>query len=400
VELTAQVTKAERIFLSPPCIGGSERLYVEEAFKSNYIAPLGPMVDGLERAICEYTGAGHCAVLSSGTGALHLALAILGVGAGDEVLCPSFTFVASANPIVYVGATPVFVDSETETWNMCPVLLEKAIKDRIDATGSKPKAIVLVHLYGMPARIDEVMAVAQQYGIPVIEDAAEALGSRYASPCDRLGLSASSNSKAAGTFGCMGAYSFNGNKIITTSGGGALVSDDAEYMEKARFLATQARDPAPHYEHSQIGYNYRMSNIVAAIGLGQMEALPGFVERCREINAAYREILGAFPGIAFQGEPCGRYRSNFWLTAIVVEPDAFGVDREAIRLALESNNIESRPLWKPLHMQPVYRDMQAPMYGGAVCERIFGNGLCLPSGPAMTDGDIKRIVRVIMECRD
>ncbi len=363
-------------------MSGREIEWVTKAFASNYIAPLGPMVDGLEEEICKFTEIQHCAALSSGTGALHLSLLLLGVRHSDEVICSSFTFAASANPIVYVGASPVFVDSEKDTWNMCPVLLEQAIQDRMAKTGSTPKAVVLVHLYGMPANLAEIMAVAKRYDIPVIEDAAEAIGSSF-------------DGKPVGSFGRMGVFSFNGNKIITTSGGGALVSNSEDLIDRARFLATQARDPAPHYEHSVIGYNYRMSNIVAAIGRGQMEALPHFIERCREINAAYRKRLSGLPGITFLSEPDDRFRSNFWLTTLTVDPIAFGSDRESIRIALEAENIESRPVWKPMHLQPVYRAMDAPIYGGAVCEHIFETGLCLPSGVGMTDSDIDRVCDTI-----
>jgi dTDP-4-amino-4,6-dideoxygalactose transaminase len=364
-------------------MSGRELEYVKQAFASNYIAPLGPMVDGMEKSVCEFSGGKHCAALSSGTAALHLALLILGVEPGDEVICSSFTFAASANPIVYVGGTPVFVDSEPDTWNMSPSLLEEAIEDRI-ARGKKPKAIILIHLYGMPAKLDEIGIVAAKHAIPIIEDAAEALGSSF-------------NGKSVGSLGCMNVFSFNGNKIITTSGGGALVSDNDNYIRRSRFLATQARDDAPHYEHSAIGYNYRMSNIVAAIGCGQMEMLPTFVERCREINAEYRERLAQLPGISFLAEPDSRFRSNFWLTTLTIDPERFGVDRETVRLALEAENIESRPVWKPMHLQPVYRAMDITMYGGRVCEDIFVTGLCLPSGVGMTDSDIDRVCDIITQ---
>ncbi len=382
-------------------MGGAEMGCIEEAFASNYIAPLGPMVDRFEADICRYTGIGHCAALSSGTAALHLALLILGVKAGDDVICPSFTFVASVNPIIYVGATPVLVDSEDDTWNMDPQLLDEAINDRREATGKLPAAIILVHLYGMPAKIDEIMAIADKYEIPVIEDAAEAIGARY-------------DGKSVGTFGCMSVFSFNGNKMITTSGGGALVSDNEEYINRARFLATQARDDAPHYEHSEIGYNYRMSNIVAAIGVGQMEALPGFVSRCREINAEYRKQLGDLPGIGFLKEPAKKFCSNFWLTTLTIDPAEFGADREAVRLALEEENIESRPLWKPMHLQPCFSTAAVqsskfkvqsyppahpcPVYGGAVSEALFERGLCLPSGTTLTTIQLERICDIVRGC--
>jgi len=363
-------------------MGGAERRYVEEAFDSNYIAPLGPMVDRFERHLCRYTGAPYCAALASGTAALHLALKILGVKTGDEVICSSFTFAASANPIVYVGATPVFVDSENDTWNMDPTLLEEAILDRKKKTGRPPAAVILVHLYGMPARLDDIMGVAARHGVPLIEDAAEALGTRY-------------RDRHVGTFGRMGVYSFNGNKIITTSGGGALISEDGPYIEKARFLATQARDPAPHYEHTEIGFNYRMSNILAAIGCGQMEMLDASVNRCRAINAGYRERLGDLAGVAFLDEPDARFRSNYWLTTITIDAGTAGTDREGVRAALEAENIECRPLWKPMHLQPVFKRMDAPMYGGRVCETLFADGLCLPSGVALTDADLDRVCETI-----
>ena len=383
-----------RMFLSPPAMSGKELEWVQRAFESNYIAPLGPMVDGLEEAICSFAGSGHCAALSSGTAALHLALLILGVKPGDDVICPSFTFAASANPIVYVGATPVFVDSERSTWNIDPTLLEEAILDRKRKTGRVPAAIIVVHLYGMPANLDAIMAIADTHGIPVVEDAAEALGSRY-HPADHGPQTAVR--RAVGTFGCMGVFSFNGNKIITTSGGGALVSDNSGHVEKARFLATQARDPAPHYQHSEIGYNYRMSNIVAAIGCGQMETLPTFVDRCRGINAVYKERLEMIEGLQFLNEPDDRFCSNFWLTTLTINPDVLEKTREDIRVALEAENIESRPLWKPMHLQPVYQDRQAPMYGGTVSEELFRDGLCLPSGVGMTDDEIDRVCDIVRE---
>lgn len=399
--------KNKRIFLSPPSMSGKELKYVQQAFDSNYIAPLGPMVDGMEQAICNFTGIKHCAALSSGTGALHLALLILGVKSGDEVICSSFTFAASANPIVYVGAKPIFIDSESDTWNMCPTLLEEAIQDRI-AKGGKPKAIILVHLYGMPARLDEIMAIAEKYDIPIIEDAAEALGSCYTSNLYRSSQSTQSSCSETsrpsrssvkkcpiGTFGIMNVFSFNGNKIITTSGGGALVSNNEYYITKARFLATQARDPAPHYEHTEIGYNYRMSNIVAAIGRGQMEILPNFVDKCRKINRMYRERLDDVHGIKFLTEPDDRFYSNFWLTTLTIDPEKYGADREAVRLALETEHIEARPLWKPMHMQPIYKNMSASMYGGSISAELFANGLCLPSGVTLREDDIDRVCGII-----
>lgn len=368
-----------KIWLSSPHMGGNERQFVTEAFDSNWVAPLGPNVNGLEKDIASYLDDQiHAAALSSGTAALHLALILSGVQAGDEVICQSMTFSASANPIRYQNATPVFIDSETDTWNMDPEFLEEAIKDRV-AKGKKPKAIIPVHLYGMPAKMDEILAVAEKYQILIIEDAAEALGS-------------SINGKKCGTFGAMGILSFNGNKIITTSGGGALVSKNEEYIKKATFLATQARDPAPHYQHSHIGYNYRMSNICAGIGRGQMEVLPERIEQRRKNFCFYQKELTGFDGIRFVNEPAGFF-SNRWLTTILVDPEKTnGVTREDIRLALEKENIESRPLWKPMHLQPVFAEY--PYYGNQVAERLFENGLCLPSGSNLTEGELERVLQV------
>jgi dTDP-4-amino-4,6-dideoxygalactose transaminase len=369
----------KKIWLSSPHMGGNEITYVQEAFATNWIAPLGPHVDGFEKDLMAFTGVSAAAALSSGTAALHLALILLGVEAGDEVICQSFTFSASANPIVYQCATPVFVDSEYETWNMCPDSLRAAILDR-RAKGKKIKAIIPVHLYGMPARMNAIMAIANEYGIPVIEDAAEALGSRY-------------HEKPCGSFGTFGVLSFNGNKIITTSGGGALLSVDSEKIQKARFLSTQARDNAPHYQHSHIGYNYRMSNVCAGIGRGQMEVLPERVSRRRAIYEFYLQALSGMPGISFLPEPAGSY-SNRWLTTILVDPaHTGGITREAIRLNLEADNIESRPLWKPMHLQPVFGN--APFYGGTTAERLFENGLCLPSGSNLLQTELERVVEGI-----
>ncbi|MGN6639099.1 MAG: DegT/DnrJ/EryC1/StrS family aminotransferase [Mucilaginibacter sp.] len=370
----------KKIWLSSPHMGGREFDFVKEAFDTNWIAPLGPNVDGFEQDLTAFTGAGFATALSSGTAALHLALIMIGVQPGDEVICQSFTFSASANPIVYLGAKPVFVDSEPGTWNMCPFTLEAAIKDRIEK-GKKPKAIIPVHLYGMPADINEIMQVAAKYSIPVIEDAAEALGS-------------SVNGKAAGTFGIVGVLSFNGNKIITTSGGGALISDKKELIETARFLATQARDAAPHYQHSQIGYNYRMSNISAGIGRGQMLVLEKHIKLRRNIYNNYVAQLSALPGISFLLEPDGVI-SNRWLTTIVIDPvKSGGLTRENIRLLLEKDNIESRPLWKPMHLQPVFKDY--PYYdNGGTSERLFNDGLCLPSGSNMLPEDQQRVIDII-----
>ena len=392
-----------RIFLSLAHMGGHEQQFIQQAFDSNWVVPLGPNVDAFEKdlqSFLEKQGmAGqarydnsvqchdnsvqcHVAVLTSGTAALHLGLILLGVGTGDEVLCQSFTFSASANPICYQGASPVFVDSEPETWNMSPDYLEEAIRDRIKK-GKKPKALIPVHLYGMPAKMDEILAVANRYEIPVLEDAAEALGSEY-------------KGAHCGTFGELAALSFNGNKIITTSGGGALIAKNREFIQKARFLATQARDAAPYYQHSQIGYNYRMSNIVAGIGRGQMEVLPERIEQRRKNNQYYRKYLSCIEGITFQTEPSKDFFSNYWLTAIVIDPEkTAGVTSEDIRLALEKVNIESRPLWKPMHLQPVFSS--CPYYGGKVSETLFNNGLCLPSGSSLTENDLERVVEVLQQ---
>ena len=364
-----------KIWLSSPHMGGNERKFVNDAFDTNWIAPLGPHVNGFEDDLVSYTGSKHAAALSAGTAALHLALIMVGVKSGDEVICQSMTFSASANPIAYLNAIPVFVDSERDTWNMDPVKLREAIKDRF-SKGKKPKAIIPVHLYGMPAKMDEILAIAKEYDIPVIEDAAEALGSTL-------------KGQAMGTFGDMGILSFNGNKIITTSGGGALISDNEEYIVKARFLATQARDDAAHYEHTHIGYNYRMSNVCAGIGRGQMEVLNDRVAQRRKNFEFYKEHLGGIKGVSFLEEP-ESYSSNRWLTTILVDPSTSGTTREEIRIHLEKDNIESRPLWKPMHMQPVFRD--APYYGSGVSEELFANGLCIPSGSNLTEYDLRRVV--------
>ena len=368
-----------KIWLSSPHMSGKEFEYVTEAFDTNWIAPLGPHVDGFEKDLCDFTGSKNAAALSAGTAAIHLALIILGVKAGDEVICQSFTFSASANPIVYQGASPIFIDSEKDTWNMCPIHLRNAIEDRI-AKGKKPKAIIPVHLYGMPAKMEEIMAIAHEFDIPVIEDAAEGLGSNI-------------NGKACGTFGTIGVLSFNGNKIITTSGGGALISDHEEYVKQARFLATQARDNAPHYQHSQIGYNYRMSNVCAAIGRGQMTVLQDRVNQRRLNFELYTKHLGGIAGITFVHEPAGYY-SNRWLSTLLVDPTKTnGITREDIRLALEKENIESRPLWKPMHLQPIFSTY--PYYGSNIAETLFDNGLCLPSGSNLTHNDRERIAKAI-----
>lgn len=359
----------KRIYLSPPHMSGREQEYVKEVFDSNWVAPAGPHIDRFEKRLSEYVGVPHCVALSSGTAAIHLALIELGVGPGDEVLCSTFTFIGSCNPILYVGAVPVFIDSEAETWNMDPRLLREAIVDRTN-NGKKPKAIIIVHLYGNPARITEVMDIAREFDIPVIEDAAEALGSEY-------------EGKKLGSFGDIGIFSFNGNKIITTSGGGAMVSNNKAWMDHARFLSTQARDLAPHYEHSQIGYNYRLSNVSAAIGLGQLEVIDDRVSRRREVFEEYVNVLQGISGLEYQKElPAAR--SNRWLTTLLCRSYD---EREQIRLALEAENIESRPLWKPMHLQSVYQD--AMVYDRGVSARCFKVGICLPSGSGLQDAELK-----------
>ena len=369
-----------KMWLSSPHMGGNELKYINEAFDANWVAPLGPNVNGFEQDIETYLKQDvKVAALSAGTAALHLALIECGVSQGDEVICQSMTFSASANPIAYLGATPVFVDSEIETWNICPIALDEAIKDRI-AKGKTPKAIVVVHLYGMPFKVDEVFAIANKYNIPVIEDAAEALGSTY-------------KGKACGTFGRFGVLSFNGNKIITTSGGGALVCQNQADKDQAVFLATQARDNAPHYQHSQIGYNYRMSNIVAGIGRGQMEVLNDRVAARRAMNAFYQELFAEIEGVTVFTEPTNDYYSNHWLSAIVIDPVIALVTREDLRLAFLEDDIESRPLWKPMHLQPVFEN--TPYYGGSVAEELFENGLCLPSGSNLTEDDKVRITAIV-----
>lgn len=354
--------------------------FIQDAFDDNWVAPLGPNVNGFESDLEQYLGEGvHVAVLSSGTAALHLALIQLGVAAGDEVICQSMTFVASANPISYLRARPVFIDSEAETWNMCPDALRSALEDRLRA-GVKPKAIIVVHLYGMPAKMDELMAVADEFEVPVIEDAAEALGSKY-------------KGRACGTFGRFGIFSFNGNKIITTSGGGALVCHSEADKIQTVFLATQARDDAPHYEHTQIGYNYRMSNISAGIGRGQMMVLNDHVAARRAMTAFYQGVLDNLAGVSVLTGPVDFY-SNNWLAAILIQPDQAGGNTvEALRLAFLEDNIESRPLWKPMHMQPVFAD--ALYFGSNVAERLFEHGLCLPSGSNLGDAERARIAAVL-----
>jgi dTDP-4-amino-4,6-dideoxygalactose transaminase len=407
-------------------MSGHEQRFIQEAFDTHWVAPLGPNVEGFERELEDFLSLerGRVVALSSGTAAIHLALLQLGVAPGDEVICQSFTFAASANPIRYLGASPVFVDSRPDHWNMDPELLEVALADRIRVTGRRPKAVIPVHLYGMPAPMDAIMQVAGKYGVPVLEDAAEALGSAYKGrPC--------------GTFGQFACLSFNGNKMVTTSGGGALVCGSAEAAGRTLFFSTQARDEAPHYQHSEIGYNYRLSNVCAGIGRGQMLGLEGFVGRRREINGMYRRLLGgdagarvggagvvgvagagglsaaaaaAVPGISFLTSPSADYDSNHWLTCILVDPAVAGFTREDVRLALEAENIESRPLWKPMHLQPVFAEApfysyeqdthnaaesSSPDWDNSVSGRLFRDGLCLPSGAGLSDADVERVVGVI-----
>ncbi|WP_298119892.1 aminotransferase class I/II-fold pyridoxal phosphate-dependent enzyme [Flavobacterium sp.] len=370
-----------KIWLSSPHMGGNEQKYIKEAFDTNWVAPLGPNVTGLEQDLEQYLGNNSfVGALSSGTAALHLGLILLDVKAGDEVICQSMTFSASANPIVYQGATPVFVDSESDTWNMCPNALEEALKDRI-AKGKKPKAIVAVHLYGMPFKVDEIRSIADKYEIPILEDSAESLGSTY-------------KGQKCGTFGDISILSFNGNKIITTSGGGAIVTKNLEQKNKAIFLATQARDNAPHYQHSEIGYNYRMSNICAGIGRGQMEVLDNHIEKRRAMHQFYKDVFIQNQGIEVFSEPSSDYYSNHWLSAIIVDAKKNnGKSREDMRLKLETENIESRPLWKPMHLQPVFKDV--PYYGGSISEKLFENGLCLPSGSNLSSEDKERIQKTL-----
>ena len=372
----------KRIWLSLAHMGGQEQKYIQEAFDTNWVVPMGPNVDGLEKAISDYLKEDvSVAALSAGTAAIHLGLILLGVEKGDEVICQSFTFAATANPITYLGATPVFVDSEKDTWNMSPQFLEEAIKDRV-SKGKTPKVIIPVHLYGMPAKMDEILAVANKYNIPVLEDAAEALGSSY-------------KKQMCGAIGKFGVLSFNGNKIITTSGGGALVSKDEELIAKSRFLATQARDNAPYYQHTHIGYNYRMSNVVAGVGRGQMEVLPLRVDQRRANNQFYREQLKDIEGLTFLTEPNADFFSNYWLTTILLDPTKTKVTADELRLALEDANIESRLLWKPMHLQPVFEGCS--YYGDGTSEELFERGLCLPSGSQLTQQDLQKVCSAIRE---
>jgi len=374
-------TMNNKIWLSLAHMSGREQDFIKEAFDTNWVVPLGPNVDGFEKDLEGFVGHDrHVVALSAGTAALHLGLIQLGVGPGDEVICQSFTFAASANPIAYQHATPVYIDSEKDTWNMDPALLEEAITDRLAKTGKLPKAIIPVHLYGMPAKMDEIMAVANTYGIPVLEDAAEALGSEY-------------KGRRCGTFGDFGVLSFNGNKMITTSGGGALVCRTPEQAKKTMFYATQARDNAPHYQHTHIGYNYRMSNICAGIGRGQMTIVDDHIAKRRANHTLYASLLKEVDGVSLLTNPSDQFNSNHSLTCILVDSAVAGFTREDIRLHLEKENIETRPLWKPMHMQPVFKD--APFYGNGTAEHLFEIGLCLPTGPTLTEQDIHRVVDAI-----
>lgn len=371
----------KKIWLSLAQMSGEELKYIQEAFDTNWVVPLGPNVNAFEESLANYLAENKKVVaLISGTSAIHLALIQLGVGVGDEVICQSFTFAASANPIKYVGATPIFIDSEKETWNMNPVFLEEAIKDRISFTGKTPKAIIPVHLYGMPANMCAINEIANRYNIPVIEDAAEALGATY-------------KGQKCGTFGEFACLSFNGNKMITTSGGGALVCSTMEQAKKTMFYATQARDEAPHYQHSEIGYNYRMSNICAGIGRGQMTVLDSHVSRRREIHTLYSNKLSKLSGISLLENPSVDYQSNHWLTCVQIDSERAGFTREDLRLAMDKADIETRPLWKPMHLQPIFAD--SPFYGDGTSEALFEKGLCLPSSPVLSENDIDRVVNVI-----
>jgi len=374
-------TGLPRVYLSPPHVFGRERELVAEAFDSNWIAPLGPHVDAFERELAAVVGRRHAAALSSGTAALHLAVRMLGIGEGDEVLVSDLTFSATANAIVYERARPVFIDATRESWNLDPDLVAEEL-ERCGRAGRLPKAVIAVDLYGQCADYEPLVAACERWGVPLIEDAAEALGASY-------------RGRPAGSFGVMAAFSFNGNKIITTSGGGMLVADEERWTKQARFLATQARDPAPHYEHSQIGFNYRMSNVAAAIGRGQLESLEQRVQARRANFEAYREALGDLPGVSFMPEaPYGR--CTRWLTCLTIEPELFGASREAVRLALERENIEARPVWKPMHLQPVFRHCRT--VGGAVAADLFEKGLCLPSGSSLTAEDRGRVIAIVRSC--
>ncbi|NEN80771.1 aminotransferase class I/II-fold pyridoxal phosphate-dependent enzyme [Paenibacillus elgii] len=372
----------QRIYLSPPHMGQEEQQWVQQAFATNWIAPLGPNVDVFEKEIAGYVGASGALALSSGTAAIHLALRLLGVGAGDTVFCSSLTFVASVNPVVYQGAEPVFIDSEPESWNMSPQALERALSEAKRA-GKLPKAVVVVNLYGQSADMDPLLDLCDQYGVPVIEDAAESLGATY-------------KGRASGTLGRFGVYSFNGNKIITTSGGGMLVSDDLEALEKARYWATQARDPAPHYEHSEVGFNYRMSNVLAGIGIGQLHVLPERVETRRAIFAAYAEALGSMEGVEFMPEASFGSATR-WLTTLTVDPQIARTTSGDIIRALAEANIESRPVWKPMHLQPLFQGCAYYPHqeGHSVSDRLFEQGICLPSGSSLTETEQAKVIEIV-----
>jgi dTDP-4-amino-4,6-dideoxygalactose transaminase len=369
----------KRIYLSPPDVGPAERALLLEAFDSNWIAPLGPHVDAFEREVAAVVGLPHAAALASGSAGLHLALLLLGVGPGDEVIVPTLTFAATANPVRYVGATPVFIDSERASWNLDPELLAEEL-EAAAARGKLPKAIVTVDLYGQCCDYERLLPLAERFGVPIVEDAAEALGATY-------------RGRPAGSFGALSVLSFNGNKVITTSGGGMLLSARQDWIDKARFLSTQARDPAPHYQHSEIGYNYRLSNLLAAVGRGQLRGLEPKVDARRANRRFYQELLAGRPGIAFMPEIEGG-RSSFWLTAVTFDPAATSVDRETVRRALEAADIEARPVWKPMHLQPVFADCR--VRGGAIAAELFDHGLCLPSGSSLSDEDRERIGEALL----
>lgn len=374
----------KRIYLCLAHMSGKEQDFIKEAFDTNWVVPLGPNVNAFEEELKHFVGQNKEVVaLSAGTAAIHLALIQLGVQAGDEVICQSFTFCASANPVNYQGATPVFVDSEEDTWNMSPTLLEEAVRDRIAKTGKKPKAIIPVHLYGMPAKMDEICAIAARYDIPVLEDAAEALGSEF------MG-------RKCGTFGQFGVLSFNGNKMITTSGGGALVVSNEEAKKKTMFYATQAREPFPYYQHEKIGYNYRMSNICAGIGRGQMTVLNEHIAHHRRIHQLYKQAFADVDGIELKSNPDERFNANYWLSTILIDKNVTGFDYEELRIALDAKGIETRPLWKPMHLQPIFANN--PRYVDGTAERLFNKGLCIPAGPCVTDEDAAYIVREIKKC--
>ena len=372
-----------KIWLSSPHMGGGEMKYIQQAFDENWISPLGPNVNGFEADLENFLSEGvHVAALMSGTSAIHIALMLLKVVPGDDVICQSLTFSASANPILYMGANPVFIDSEKDTWNLCPVALEEAILEGIKI-GKKPKAIIAVSIYGMPYKIEEIRAISNKYEIPIIEDSAEALGSTY-------------KNRKCGTFGDLSILSFNGNKIITSSGGGALVVKNRKYKDKAVFLSTQAKDEAPHYQHSELGYNYRLSNVCAGIGRGQMEVLEERIAQRRANNEFYKSIFKDIDAVTVFSEPNEDYFSNFWLTNIIIDPSAGTATRETLRLKLLEEGIESRPLWKPLHLQPIFKS--AKFFGNGVCEKLFNNGLCLPSGSNLTTEEKDRIAKCIRSC--